>query len=187
MASNAFTEVQVSGESIAAPDDVLMSRKKYIDVTYAVAYSLMLLNTDLHVARGSSGHTKMSKAAFCSNTMATIREHQKTIDPIVLQKYGGSFDAWTEALEEHLKVNNPAYRQVTAPQMGGLIYYLTISDPVRLCPATGLHATFCRPETTKSSQQTESIAATYGVIYSPENTHELSSRQSECKCSGTTK
>ena len=32
-------------------------------------YSLMLLNTDLHIAKG---HTKMSRLTFCRNTMETI-------------------------------------------------------------------------------------------------------------------
>ncbi|KAG2221647.1 hypothetical protein INT45_001172 [Circinella minor] len=39
------------------------------DVIYAIIYSLMLLNTDLHIAKG---HTKMSRLTFCRNTMETI-------------------------------------------------------------------------------------------------------------------
>ncbi|KAI8138062.1 hypothetical protein BJV82DRAFT_320182 [Fennellomyces sp. T-0311] len=41
------------------------------DVVYAVIYSLMLLNTDLHIAKG---HTRMSRLTFCRNTVETIRD-----------------------------------------------------------------------------------------------------------------
>ncbi|KAI7877230.1 hypothetical protein K492DRAFT_219281 [Lichtheimia hyalospora FSU 10163] len=44
---------------------------KYI--VYAVAYSLLLLNTDLHVAQGN--HTRMNRVAFVRNTMSTIQDH----------------------------------------------------------------------------------------------------------------
>lgn len=40
-----------------------------IDVVHAVAYSLLLLNTDLHVVDG----TKMTKSKFIKNTMDTIQ------------------------------------------------------------------------------------------------------------------
>jgi hypothetical protein len=39
------------------------------DVVYGVAYSLLLLNTDLHVAQNN---TKMSRSTFVRNTLATI-------------------------------------------------------------------------------------------------------------------
>ncbi|KAG2171768.1 hypothetical protein INT43_008148, partial [Umbelopsis isabellina] len=42
------------------------------DVVYAVVYSLLLLNTDLHVAQGS--HTRMTRSAFVRNTMMTVRD-----------------------------------------------------------------------------------------------------------------
>ncbi|KAI8331249.1 hypothetical protein BC941DRAFT_505963 [Chlamydoabsidia padenii] len=40
------------------------------DVVYAVVYSLLLLNTDLHVAQGN--YARMTKQAFVKNTMSTI-------------------------------------------------------------------------------------------------------------------
>lgn len=41
------------------------------DVVYAIVYSLLLLNTDLHIAQGE--HRKMSRSAFTRNTMCAIR------------------------------------------------------------------------------------------------------------------
>ncbi|KAJ2962849.1 hypothetical protein NQZ79_g2077 [Umbelopsis isabellina] len=38
------------------------------DVVYAVTYSLLLLNTDLHVVQG--GHSRMTRSAFVRNTMS---------------------------------------------------------------------------------------------------------------------
>ncbi|KAI9284366.1 hypothetical protein BC943DRAFT_326198 [Umbelopsis sp. AD052] len=38
------------------------------DVVYAVTYSMLLLNTDLHVVQGS--HTRMTRSAFVRNTMS---------------------------------------------------------------------------------------------------------------------
>ncbi|KAI9297526.1 hypothetical protein K502DRAFT_323233 [Neoconidiobolus thromboides FSU 785] len=39
------------------------------DVVYAVSYSMLLLNTDLHVAKN---HTKMSKSDFVKNTLSVV-------------------------------------------------------------------------------------------------------------------
>ncbi|KAF7731020.1 hypothetical protein EC973_001066 [Apophysomyces ossiformis] len=41
------------------------------DVVYAVAYSILLLNTDLHAAK--INHRKMTRSKFVKNTIATIR------------------------------------------------------------------------------------------------------------------
>ncbi|KAG2212665.1 hypothetical protein INT47_000642 [Mucor saturninus] len=41
-----------------------------IDVVHAIVYSLLLLNTDLHVAQGD--YKKMSQSAFIKNTMSAI-------------------------------------------------------------------------------------------------------------------
>jgi hypothetical protein len=41
------------------------------DVVYAIVYSLLLLNTDLHIAQGE--RKKMSRSAFIRNTMCAIR------------------------------------------------------------------------------------------------------------------
>ncbi|KAI7875987.1 hypothetical protein K492DRAFT_198820 [Lichtheimia hyalospora FSU 10163] len=44
------------------------------DIVYAVAYSLVLLNTDLHVAQGN--YTRMTRHEFVRNTMVAILDHQ---------------------------------------------------------------------------------------------------------------
>lgn len=46
-----------------------------IDVVYAVVYSLLLLNTDLHVAQGN--HARMTRSEFIRNTMSTIRDQRE--------------------------------------------------------------------------------------------------------------
>ncbi|KAJ9048225.1 hypothetical protein DSO57_1037152 [Entomophthora muscae] len=58
------------------PDSVFKSQGKgspfpsnVSDVVYAVSYSILLLNTDLHVARN---HHKMSRSDFIKNTMSAI-------------------------------------------------------------------------------------------------------------------
>ncbi|KAI9315715.1 hypothetical protein BX666DRAFT_2028603 [Dichotomocladium elegans] len=43
------------------------------DIVYAVAYSMLLLNTDLHVAQEKNRH-KMTRSKFIQNTMATIHD-----------------------------------------------------------------------------------------------------------------
>lgn len=68
-----------------ADDDV-------IDIVYAVVYSLLLLNTDLHVAQGN--HAKMPRQAFVRNTMATIRDQR-------IQRHDKH---WEAELETYLKV-----------------------------------------------------------------------------------
>ena len=44
-----------------------------LDVVYAVAYAILLLNTDLHVAHQGKARHKMSQSKFVRNTMATLR------------------------------------------------------------------------------------------------------------------
>lgn len=67
------------------------------DVVYAVVYSLMLLNTDLHIA---SGHQRMSRSAFCKNTMNTLCGHIGSVD---VDSFGG-VDAWKADMDLRLKV-----------------------------------------------------------------------------------
>ncbi|RUS19054.1 Pleckstrin homology domain-containing protein [Jimgerdemannia flammicorona] len=51
------------------------------DVVYAVVYSVLLLNTDLHVAQGN--YTKMSRLAFIKNTMNVLRDQPDPfVDPL---------------------------------------------------------------------------------------------------------
>ncbi|KAI9478607.1 MAG: hypothetical protein EXX96DRAFT_482960 [Benjaminiella poitrasii] len=45
------------------------------DIVYAIVYSLLLLNTDLHVAQGN--HPRMTRSEFIRNTMSTIREQKE--------------------------------------------------------------------------------------------------------------
>ena len=47
----------------------------------------MLLNTDLHIAKG---HTKMSRLAFCRNTLETIH---KFVPKETYMKYGYEIEA----------------------------------------------------------------------------------------------
>jgi hypothetical protein len=47
-----------------------------IDVVHAIVYSLLLLNTDLHVAQGD--YKKMSRSAFVKNTMSAIHAQLNT-------------------------------------------------------------------------------------------------------------
>ncbi|KAL0097606.1 hypothetical protein J3Q64DRAFT_1652380 [Phycomyces blakesleeanus] len=69
------------------------------DIVYAVVYSLLLLNTDLHVAQGN--YARMTRQAFVKNTMSTIHE-QKISDN--KQRRGVSDEkAWEADMEIWLK------------------------------------------------------------------------------------
>ncbi|CEP10540.1 hypothetical protein [Parasitella parasitica] len=70
------------------------------DIVYAVVYSLLLLNTDLHVAQGN--YTRMTRQAFVKNTMSTIRDQQKT-DPMWAAKKPNFMLAWEAHIEAYLK------------------------------------------------------------------------------------
>lgn len=64
----------------------------FIDVVYAVIYSIMLLNTDLHVAQGN--YVRMTKQAFVKNTMSTIFDQSSV----------NTTKAWELNMESYLKV-----------------------------------------------------------------------------------
>ncbi|OBZ90732.1 PH and SEC7 domain-containing protein C11E3.11c [Choanephora cucurbitarum] len=70
------------------------------DVVYAVVYSLLLLNTDLHVAQGN--HTKMTRQAFVKNTMSTIREQFQSVLKET-PKSSSFILAWEAHIETYLK------------------------------------------------------------------------------------
>ncbi|GAN03834.1 sec7 domain-containing protein [Mucor ambiguus] len=70
------------------------------DIVYAVVYSLLLLNTDLHVAQGN--YTRMTRQAFVKNTMSTIRDQQQT-DPKWAAKKPNFMLAWEAHIEAYLK------------------------------------------------------------------------------------
>ncbi|GAA5804889.1 hypothetical protein HPULCUR_010398 [Helicostylum pulchrum] len=65
------------------------------DTVYAVVYSLLLLNTDLHVAQGS--YTRMTRQAFVKNTMSTIKDQQ------LAKRTPNSMLAWEAHIEAYLK------------------------------------------------------------------------------------
>lgn len=67
-----------------------------IDVVYTITYSIMLLNTDLHLVQISS-HAKMSCALFCENTMSTVLEQNISLNDHELT-------IWKEQLQDSLKV-----------------------------------------------------------------------------------
>jgi hypothetical protein len=67
-----------------------------LDVVYTITYSIMLLNTDLHLVQISS-HTKMTSAMFCENTVATIMDQNISISQ-------EEVETWKVQLEGVLKV-----------------------------------------------------------------------------------
>ncbi|KAI8147478.1 hypothetical protein BJV82DRAFT_595619 [Fennellomyces sp. T-0311] len=72
------------------------------DIVYAVAYSLLLLNTDLHVAQGN--HARMTRQAFVRNTMSTIRDQVKSLPPEKRDRTGQLFTKiWESDMEVYLK------------------------------------------------------------------------------------
>ena len=70
----------------------------FLDVVYTVTYSIMLLNTDLHLVQ-ISHHRKMSCQTFCSNTLATLLEQD-----IPFEKNDILNTIWKYDMIERLKV-----------------------------------------------------------------------------------
>ncbi|KAG2207998.1 hypothetical protein INT46_010364 [Mucor plumbeus] len=66
------------------------------DVVYTIVYSVMLLNTDLHLVQISS-HSRMTSDLFCENTMSTVLEQNFTLD------VDEDVELWKERLEIYLK------------------------------------------------------------------------------------
>ncbi|KAI8332599.1 hypothetical protein BC941DRAFT_402253 [Chlamydoabsidia padenii] len=75
------------------------------DVVYAVVYSLLLLNTDLHVAQGN--YARMTKQAFVKNTMSTIYDQSS----VKITK------TWAINMESYLKdlYNSVKQNQILQP------------------------------------------------------------------------
>lgn len=72
------------------------------DVVYAVTYSMLLLNTDLHVVQGS--HTRMTRSAFVRNTMSAAYAQGPGNDRNQ-DGQAGKFPKWWEAeMEIYLRV-----------------------------------------------------------------------------------
>lgn len=67
-----------------------------LDVVYTIIYSIMLLNTDLHLVQISS-HSRMTSDLFCENTMSTVLEQNFTLDE------DEDVELWKERLEVYLK------------------------------------------------------------------------------------
>ncbi|KAL0083749.1 hypothetical protein J3Q64DRAFT_1641744, partial [Phycomyces blakesleeanus] len=74
------------------------------DVVYAIVYSLLLLNTDLHVAQGN--HNRMTRPEFVRNTMSAIYDQRQPDDNAQGDKPSKEYTfskAWEADIESHLK------------------------------------------------------------------------------------
>ncbi|KAG1307474.1 hypothetical protein G6F64_006789 [Rhizopus arrhizus] len=72
------------------------------DVVYAVVYSLLLLNTDLHVAQGK--HVRMTRSEFIRNTMSTVldqKEHEESLGN--RRPQSDDHRTWEMEVESYLK------------------------------------------------------------------------------------
>lgn len=78
---------------------MMIASSSFLDVVYAVVYSLLLLNTDLHVAQGN--HHRMSKQEFIKNTMLAIHA-QLRLQPEIVDSIHFNAD-----MEKYLKVSVP--------------------------------------------------------------------------------
>ncbi|KAG2217575.1 hypothetical protein INT45_004928 [Circinella minor] len=73
---------------------------KSADVVYAVVYSVLLLNTDLHVAQGN--YSRMTRQEFIRNTMAAVHDQQSVC--IEIEKGSPEFSReWELEVESYLK------------------------------------------------------------------------------------
>ncbi|ORX50465.1 SEC7-like protein [Hesseltinella vesiculosa] len=102
------------------------------DVVYAVVYSLMLLNTDLHIA---PGHMRMSKAHFCENTMVTILNNVKTEHAAYLP---GGLTQWKQDLQQFLRdmYQSIKSQSIVQPQMKKSRSFLQRIDSFKLASQT---------------------------------------------------
>jgi Sec7-like guanine-nucleotide exchange factor len=70
---------------------------------YAVVYSLLLLNTDLHVAQGN--HARMTRSEFIRNTMSTIRDQRNHEEAMEYKKRSAiTTRNWEAEVENYMKV-----------------------------------------------------------------------------------
>ncbi|ORZ15044.1 hypothetical protein BCR42DRAFT_416293 [Absidia repens] len=79
------------------------SNFKCADVVYAVVYSLLLLNTDLHVAQGN--HHRMTKQEFVKNTMLAIHS-QLRLHPEIDRSTHFDMDTEKYLKELYISVKN---------------------------------------------------------------------------------
>ncbi len=72
-------------------------------MVYAVVYSLLLLNTDLHVAQGN--HARMTRSEFIRNTMSTIRDQRNHEESMGHEKRSATQKRnWEAEIEIYMKV-----------------------------------------------------------------------------------
>ncbi|CAO3634000.1 unnamed protein product [Mucor hiemalis] len=87
---NLCSKLSLKGETQQIDRILLQFSKRYFecnprcvfgtpDAVHAIVYSLLLLNTDLHVAKGD--YKKMSRSAFVKNTMSAIYAQLETTPP----------------------------------------------------------------------------------------------------------
>lgn len=69
---------------------------------YAVVYSLLLLNTDLHVAQGN--HARMTRSEFIRNTMSTIRDQREHEESMGHKRSAVLTRNWEAEVEATMKV-----------------------------------------------------------------------------------
>lgn len=72
------------------------------DVVYAVVYSLLLLNTDLHVAQGN--HARMTRSEFIRNTMSTVRDQRDHEESMGGASARVRLRNWEAEVEAYMKV-----------------------------------------------------------------------------------
>ncbi|KAI7875801.1 hypothetical protein K492DRAFT_182339 [Lichtheimia hyalospora FSU 10163] len=88
------------------PDTILRTA----DVVYAVVYSVLLLNTDLHVAQGN--YTRMTRQEFIRNTMAAVHDQRSVSDEIESgsSKFSKEWEADVEAYLRELYTSVKQYQ-----------------------------------------------------------------------------
>ncbi|KAK4443315.1 hypothetical protein QBC34DRAFT_417267, partial [Podospora aff. communis PSN243] len=76
---------------------------KATDVIHTICYSIILLNTDLHMA---DIEHKMTRSQFIKNTMTTIRQSLQDIAPEVFAPGKGHLEATARTSEDHDRRNS---------------------------------------------------------------------------------
>lgn len=82
-------------------------------------YSLLLLNTDLHVAQGN--HARMTRSEFIRNTMSTIRDQRNHEEAMGHKKRSAvNIRNWESEVENYMKVSTIIF---SSPKQKVLICY----------------------------------------------------------------
>ncbi|KAI0225447.1 hypothetical protein L0F63_001117 [Massospora cicadina] len=135
------------------PDSVFENQ----DVVYAVAYSILLLNTDLHVAQS---HHKMSRTDFVKNTMSTVASFTQPVKPETedgdqpdgsgrapsgdsyLRPASAHHEELLQLLKDvYLSIKNRQILQCTEPRAGPARRTSTASSPAHLAYRGSLYRT----------------------------------------------